>query len=463
MSQGRRTRISRRRRRRRRETTFFDRNNAFIASNNTVAVGVAVVTVALLIYSGVSVNPSFSIGAYSVFIITTRILMNTDRFMQILLRKLLGHHLLGDREPIISSHVIQTVLCGNNSTNILPTNEAASSKNFEITLPDSLKSKSVTCDKPRIRKNDAHVHYPPPLSRKMSDTFNPVYFLHVGKAGGTSIDDLLQNILSCERKLYVGDLHYDWSYIQQRELPRITEHLNQPHQQRIFRGELDSNDDDYDADEILTSIIDVITFLRHPVSRSISQFYFSKKLKWAKNANATFLYQTFDQYIDDPNKTWFQPIADGESGTDFLAGIFPTSTGHWVSSDGRETDRKEYLRKNHTAACLLAAQRLEKTVWFGLLEDIDRSMILLQFTLGLPSTPILPKSNSGGGSSGRNHPPPSRTTVQKVEKYIPKDLWLYEYAKLLFEARWNYFMGCTYVPPELPPLPDFDIIKQQIG
>ncbi len=67
MSQGRRPRISRRRRR---EATFklriFDRNNAFIASNNTVAVGVAVVTVALLICLGVSVNPAFSIVAYTV-------------------------------------------------------------------------------------------------------------------------------------------------------------------------------------------------------------------------------------------------------------------------------------------------------------------------------------------------------------------------------------------------------------
>jgi hypothetical protein len=153
--------------------------------------------------------------------------MNTDRFgfMQILLQKLLVHHLFSDREPI-SSHDIRTVLCGN-STNIIPTDKAASSKNFEITLLDSLKSKPVKCDKPRIRNNNAHVHYPPPSPRKMSDTFNPVYFLHVGKAGGTSIDDLLQNILLCERKLYIGDLHYDWSYIQQQEQPRIIEHRNQ--------------------------------------------------------------------------------------------------------------------------------------------------------------------------------------------------------------------------------------------
>ena len=30
-----------------------------------------------------------------------------------------------------------------------------------------------------------------------------------------------------------------------------------------------------------------------------------------------------DEYLEDPSKTWTQPITDGESGTDFLAGIFP--------------------------------------------------------------------------------------------------------------------------------------------
>ena len=82
-------------------------------------------------------------------------------------------------------------------------------------------------------------------------------------------------------------------------------------------------------------------------------------------------------------------------------------------------------------------------------------MKLLQLTLGLEVAPVLPKENSKTGS----HPKPSDETVKKIEKYIPKDLWLYEFAKRLFEARWEYFTGgnCVYVPPELPPLPDFKL------
>ena len=309
--------------------------------------------------------------------------------------------------------------------------------------------KKIKCDKSQdgashtwtklfgLRSHTATTHEPP---RRMADTLNPIYFLHIGKAGGTSIDALFKEILKCDAKMYLGEHHYDWSYIQKHQLLKKGEHERQ---QYLGHGEYD-----------IGQTADVITFLRDPVSRGISQFYFSKRLPWAKKQNATFLHQTFDEYLDDPNKTWMQPIADGESGTDFLAGIFPSDADNWVGTDGVETDVKRYLRSNKTAACILAAQRLENTTWFGLMDDIDRSMKLLQVSLGLEVAPDLPSVNKGWG----DNPKPTSETLEKIRKYAPKDLWLYEYAKRLFEARWTYFMGddCTYVSPELPPLPDFE-------
>ena len=196
---------------------------------------------------------------------------------------------------------------------------------------------------------------------------------------------------------------------------------------------------------------DVITFLRDPVSRSISQFYFGKTLKWARNQNATFLNQTLEEYVHDENKTWKQPLNDGEGGVDFLAGIF--HSGGWVKTDGIESDSKEYLRQNKTAACLLAARRLEQTVWFGLLEDVERSMKLLQISLGLDFAPKLPERNI----AKEKHPIPSQEIKLEIEQQLPKDMWLYEFAKRLFDARWNYFIGVDeeYFSPELPPLPVF--------
>lgn len=187
---------------------------------------------------------------------------------------------------------------------------------------------------------------------------------------------------------------------------------------------------------------------------AFSQFSFSKTLPWAKRSNATFLKQTFEEYLDDPHKTWTQPIADGEGGVDFLAGIFPVEVDAWVKTDGRETAFKRHLRSNRTAACLLAARRLDGTLWFGLLEDAERSTELLRRTLGLEDTVVLPTRNAGGG---RDRSGPSAVAAQKVARHLPQDLWLYEYGRRLFEARWMYVVGGgrAYDPPALPPLPEF--------
>ncbi|KAL9184024.1 hypothetical protein ACHAXT_002110 [Thalassiosira profunda] len=291
----------------------------------------------------------------------------------------------------------------------------------------------------RIRKcgnkQSAPLDHQPP--RYMSDTSNPIYFLHVGKSGGTSLDTLLMDLLNGTEKRYIGDLHYDYSFIQ----------MQQKANHRI-RGRMDEAGG-FDV----SGNADVVTFLRHPVARAASQFYFSKGLPWMKKSKQKALFQTFDQYLDDDNKTWTQPIADGESGADFLAGIFPTEDGYWVATDKRETAVKRHLRQNKTAAALLAAQRLESTAWFGMLEDLERSMKLLQISLGLETVPVLPKENA----QKQGHPKPSEETMKKIEKYLPKDLWLHEYSQRLFEARWQYFtdVQCSYKSPDLPPLPDF--------
>ena len=309
--------------------------------------------------------------------------------------------------------------------------------------------------------------------RRMSDgsphnTARPVYFVHVGKTGGTSVDDLMTRILKCESRAYVGNAHYDWSFVRHRERLRRRTHAIGDADDDEYRETFHPHDG---GDDGVASGADVITFLRHPVSRAYSQFEYSKSLPWARESNASFLHQTFDEYLDDPSKTWTQPIADGESGSDFLAGIFPPEDdGGWVLTDGKKTLAKARLRANRTAAALLAARNLEKTAWFGLLEDVGRSMEMLGATLGLGYVPVFPMTNSahhhhhhhhhngqhlrqssvdieerearigeGGGDGGGA--PYGVDTIEKIARYVPKDLWLYEYATRLFEARYSYLVG----------------------
>ena len=163
-----------------------------------------------------------------------------------------------------------------------------------------------------------------------------------------------------------------------------------------------------------------------------------------------------EEYMKDDlsRQSFMFPLTDGDAGTRYLAGTM--NNNDWMSTDRDDnSDAKVYLRQNKTAAILLAAKRLDQTVWFGLLEEKERSLKLLQLNLGLEKAPSLPKANAA--KTGTN-PQPSETTKKLIEAYLPQDMWLYEYAKRLFEARWNYFAGETkgiYVHPELPPLPDF--------
>ena len=77
-----------------------------------------------------------------------------------------------------------------------------------------------------------------------------------------------------------------------------------------------------------------------------------------------------------------------------------------------------------------AADNLEKTLWFGILEDMDRSLELLQYQLGLESKILMSKSNSGKKKSVV-----TEEDRFKLKSLMPMDIWLYDYAKLLFEGK----------------------------
>ena len=285
--------------------------------------------------------------------------------------------------------------------------------------------------------------------RKMIDTNFPIYFMHVGKTGGSSLNSLLTS-LNRNRKLggkyYFkrGQNHFDWSFIQQHRLSfNITtrkvvskESAKEPHLV-----------EEYDV----TKDADVLTFLRHPVQRSISQFYYAIQLHNHKKKEGEdspqWTLQTMDEYMNDANKTFMQPLADGEGGVRYLAGAWKNNDWLFASD---ESEMKRYLRNNKTAAVLRAVERLDSTTWFGLLEYKDQSLKLLQLTLGLNEPLRLTRSHMG------TYEEPSQATKDKIREHLPQDMWLYEYAKRLFEARWEYFArGGTYKHPELPPLPNF--------
>ena len=237
-----------------------------------------------------------------------------------------------------------------------------------------------------------------------------IYFLHIGKCGGTSFDFLMKNLCKKINVKYIGFKHFDYSYIESKGTPGID--------------------------------INFVTILRHPVSRAKSQFHFSKDLKWTKGL--MMKNETFSEHIrnKDSIKEYYQALADGESGYWWLSGIHQYS---WVLKDNFKKEYKKMLLNDKKKALIQAAKNLDKTLWFGILEDMPRSMILLKHELGLKTIPILPKSNVT-----KKYDPITNEDRIIVEEYLKGDIWLYNYALLLFEARWNAYKGEKYIHPELP-------------
>ena len=47
----------------------------------------------------------------------------------------------------------------------------------------------------------------------------------------------------------------------------------------------------------------------------------------------------------------------------------------------------------------------------------------------------------------------SQVIEKRIESLIPMDMWLYAYAKRIFQARWNFFKTGIYIQPDYPPFP----------
>ena len=82
-----------------------------------------------------------------------------------------------------------------------------------------------------------------------------------------------------------------------------------------------------------------------------------------------------------------------------------------------------------------STENLHKCLWFGILERIDQSIELLQFQTGLKL--------KFGHSMRRTKPKASQQDIRKLRKLMPVDLYIYEYAKRLFDHRWNLYLQET--------------------
>lgn len=249
-------------------------------------------------------------------------------------------------------------------------------------------------------------------ARRCTPSNRCLVHLHIGKNGGTSIDSLGRTLSNN----FIGGQHFDWSYIQ---------------------GTIGMEN------------ADVILMLREPVSRSLSHFYFTQQVYGSPKIRAA----TLSRFLSDPEflleerGIW----QDGQASVSWITG---SHIAAWAHVPKEQVALRDELGKPSPALLHLAADRLEQTKWFGIIEDVPRSMELLQHALGLDFRPVLPHANRGAHKV--KAPRASPEEIQILEYLTPMDQWLYAYGKDLFEARWEaYQRNISHVElPDRPPYPE---------
>ena len=267
---------------------------------------------------------------------------------------------------------------------------------------------------------------------KFNTKQDTMVFLHIGKAGGTSFDETMLKISKQIGLKYIGaHTHFDWNRIESLEKT--------------------------------TNSVKPVTMLRNPVDRTISHYLYHsdctvcdpKTYKVWKDEfeNHTDIEEYFTNYeiMMKTRSFW----ADGQGAVWWLSG---RHTDRWVVGDLTEKQKSEIdeeLVLQPYKVMIKAAENLRKNVvWFGILEEQEKSFEMLAYQLGL-ETISLTWANS---NTGKKHQKKivSDKTRQIIENLIPQDMWLYEYAKLLFEARYNLFKSGVWVEPELPAFPQLN-------
>jgi len=249
-----------------------------------------------------------------------------------------------------------------------------------------------------------------------------MYFLHIEKAGGTT----LMNIL---------DSYFDYESICQEQFwntlirnnPDLTKY-------RLFRGHFG-----YGIHRILPKEPIYLTLLRNPVNRIISDYNFKRRVSDAllekKYPDSSLLeilkdpkrkavlrnnLETksiaFDPDVSNINKNW-----DKKTMEDFV-GL------QLIFSNMTDKISEEELLEN-------AKQNLSQFKFLGILEKFEESLLLLYYTFGWrPITKnwalnISPKKFDNANLSN--------DTIDTIKQHNKLDLELYNFGKKLFEERFS--------------------------
>ncbi len=105
----------------------------------------------------------------------------------------------------------------------------------------------------------------------------------------------------------------------------------------------------------------------------------------------------------------------------------------WLSEE--EIQRRQNLSMDWAFMLNKALENLHQCLWIGILEEREKSMELLQYQTGLQ----MEFKDIHIGQ--RAYPSPSPEEIAKIMKLMPVDMYIYDYAKQLFENNWYWYLA----------------------
>lgn len=245
----------------------------------------------------------------------------------------------------------------------------------------------------------------------------PVFFLHIPKTAGTALAQFF------EHRFPVGTIQWVNNGAAVRERPELLEGA------RLVTGHVG-----YRFARLFRQRPIILTFLREPVDRAISNFYFYRQLGdhglsefGVERAYHRAAELSLREFMEQEPRAARYIL--GNAQTRMLAG--------------------EDLPEPSRAALEDAKRNLAACEFVGLTERMPESMTLLCRTMDWPTTDVLPAVNRTEGRPARDAL--DAPTLAMLHEWTALDRELYQFAEGLFEQRLS---GGRVVGPASGPLPD---------
>jgi hypothetical protein len=245
-----------------------------------------------------------------------------------------------------------------------------------------------------------------------------LHFLHIPKTAGTSI------------RTWIMDVYRETDWLPCHFLKELQQYsIDEVNNYHFFSGHLGNT-----WYNLLSRPPHTFTWLRHPIQREISQYFYIKKMR--KTLLDLPLNPFNEHYINAVNELSLSDLCQSSSHLGYydnlqvrtLAGLFPIINTDPVYCDD------EILE--------IAKTKLLECFFFGVTELMDLSITLLVYYLGFP-----PKNFNFYLNKSKENDIHNQFTIQDLEKIQLANLYdqkLYDFALLTFEKSYAEFANWIF-------------------